>query len=105
MKTWTFNQLTKLRRYRPELVDQAIDEMLDRQSELRWHLVVGAYLDEEINLGKAAELLGLHRLELKDRFVEKGIPLRIGSETIEEAKAELDAIGSWNSDAERKTVL
>ncbi len=57
----------------------------------------GTYLDGEINLGKAAELLSLHRLELQNRFLMQGIPLRLGSETLEEAKAETDAIMNWNS--------
>ena len=97
MTSWTFNQLTKLRRYRPELVDQALSEILTRESELRWLVVVGAYLDGDINLGKAAELLGMHRLELQDKFLMQGIPLRIGSKTPEEAKAEVDAILQWNA--------
>lgn len=91
MQAWTFNQLTKLRRYRPELVDQAISEIMARHHELRWLVVVGAYLDGDINLGKAAELLGMHRLELQDKFMTQGIPLRIGSQTPDEAKAEVDA--------------
>ena len=97
IQTWTFNQLAKLRYYRPDIVDQAVAEILACQSELRWLVVTGAYLDGEINLGKAAELLSLHRLELQNRFLMQGIPLRLGSETLEEAKAETDAIMNWNS--------
>ncbi len=66
---WTLEQILKLRRYQPEMVDQALEEMLERRTDLRWSVVTGAYLDEEINLGKAAELLGMHRLELQERFV------------------------------------
>jgi predicted HTH domain antitoxin len=98
VQTWTLEQLFKLRRYQPEMVDQALEEMLEQRAELRWSLVVGAYLDEEINLGKAAELLGIHRLELQDRFIAQGIPLRLGPATIEEAKAELAAIKAWDSE-------
>jgi hypothetical protein len=54
--------------------------------------VVNAYLDEVINLGKAAELLGLHRLELRERFVELGIPIRPGAATRAEVQAEVAAI-------------
>lgn len=98
---WTLEQLLKLRRYRPEMVDQAIEEMLERREELRWAVVVGAYLDEEINLSKAAELLGMHRLELQERFIAQGIPLRMGPATVEEARAELSAIEAWNAEAEK----
>jgi predicted HTH domain antitoxin len=101
VQTWTLEQLLKLRRYQPEMVDQAIEEMLEQRADLRWSVVVGAYLDEEINLGKAAELLGMHRLELQARFMAKGIPLRFGPETIEEARAEVAAIEAWNDEAEK----
>jgi len=100
VQAWTYDQLIKVRQYRPELVDQVIEELLHRQAELRWLVVVGAYLDEEINLGKAAELLEVHRLELQAQFQEQGIPLRLGVDTMEEASAEMAAIRQWNIAAE-----
>jgi predicted HTH domain antitoxin len=96
IQSWTYTQLNKIRRYRPDLVDPLIDNLLTQQAELLWLVVVGAYLDEEINLGKAAELLGMHRLELQEQFVKQGIPLRLGVETVEEAQAEYAAISQWN---------
>ncbi len=99
IQPWTYDQLIKVRRYRPELVDQMVEEILSRQTELRWLVVVGAYLDREISLGKAAELLGMHRLELEEQFVRQGVPLRLGAETPEEAYAELAAITQWNKAA------
>ena len=101
VQTWTLNQLLKLRRYQPEMVDQALEEMLKRRADLSWSVIIGAYLDQEINLGKAADLLGIHRLELQERFIDQGIPLRIGPDTVEEAKAEMAAIEAWNVKAER----
>ena len=101
VQTWTVEQLLKLRRYQPEIVDQAIEEMLEQHTDLRWSIVVGAYLDEEINLSKAAELLEMHRLELQEHFIAKGIPLRFGPETIEEARAEMLAIEAWNDEVEK----
>jgi len=50
-----------------------------------------AYLADDISLGKAAELLGLSRFELQDRFVRLGVPLRLGPATLEEARAEVKA--------------
>lgn len=97
IQPWIFNQLIKLRYYRTEIVDQAISEMLARQNELRRLIVVGAYSDGEINLGKAAELLGMHRLELQEQFARQGIPIRFGTETLEDAKAEVAAIDNWNT--------
>lgn len=94
---WMAKHLMKLREAQPELVDGAIKRLLDNNRKLRWSLVISAYLEGEINLGKAAELLGLHELELRDRFIELGIPLRIGPANLAEAQAEVDALGTWLS--------
>jgi predicted HTH domain antitoxin len=95
---WIFRQLTKLHHQRPELVDDALAQLLESNQELHWSLVVNAYLDEEINLGKAAELLGVHELELRQRFRGLGIPVRIGPRNLAEAQAEVEAISSWFPD-------
>jgi len=64
-------------------------------------LFVSAYLDQEISLGKAAELLGTHYLELRERFMKLGIPVRIGPADLAEAQAEVDALRSWFADAKQ----
>jgi predicted HTH domain antitoxin len=60
--------------------------------------VVGAYEDRQINLGKAAELLGVTELELRQRFIELGIPLRVGPADLAEARAEVEAVRVWFAD-------
>lgn len=92
---WAMKQLARMREARPELVDRAIASLLEADSEIRWSVVLGAYLDHEINLGKAAELLDLHELELRERFRDLGIPLRLGSADLAEARAEVDALAAW----------
>lgn len=94
-QTWELEQLTRLSQRRPELVSAALRRLLAEDDELRWALVVSAYLDRQINLGKAAELLDVHELELRDRFLELGIPLRIGPADMAEARAEVEAVRSW----------
>ena len=96
-ENWTFDQLAKLQKQQPKLVDDALQKMIESTPDLAWSLVVSAYLDEEINLGKAAEMLTMHELELRDRFIELGIPLRIGSVDKVEARAEAQALDSWFS--------
>lgn len=98
MPGWTFSQLNKLRKQQPELVDNALADMMQSNQELRWSLVLTAYLDEEINLGKAAELLGLSELELRERFIELGVPLRLGPTDLVEAQAEANAFRTWMAD-------
>jgi len=93
--SWVLQQLVKLRQQRPELVDGAISRLIQDDQELRWSLVLNAYRDHQINLGKAAELLGMQELELRDRFIQLGIPLRLGPSELAEAQAEVDAIETW----------
>lgn len=94
-QAWEFEQLTRLYQRRPELVSTALHRLLAEDTELRWSLVVGAYLDRQINHGKAAELLDMHELELRERFLELGIPLRIGPANLAEARAEVEAVRNW----------
>lgn len=61
---------------------------LDTQE--RWNRIMAAYLDGHISLGRAATLGGLSRYELDERCRRLDIPRRIGPETIEEARAEVD---------------
>ena len=92
---WRLDQLIKLSRRQPAMVDDVLRVGLAENKAAQWAIVVGAYLDEEISLGKAAELLGLSWIEALDLFREKGIPLKLGPETIEEAKAEIEAARAY----------
>ncbi|MCP4397678.1 MAG: UPF0175 family protein [bacterium] len=74
--------------------------MVEHNEDIRWSVIVGAYRDGRINLGKAAELLELPEIELRKHFVKLGIPLRIGSEDLMEARAEVDAVCAWFADVE-----
>ena len=92
---WFLSQLEKLIRIRPDWIGSIFEKLMREDEHLRWAIIVGAYLDGEINLGKAAELLKMHRLELQQKFIQKGIPLRLGPETVEEAKAEVETWVTW----------
>ena len=65
---------------------------------IEWSPVINAYLAEEIKLGKAAELLDLHELELRQLFRKWGIAVRIGPGNLAEAQAEVETINTWFSD-------
>lgn len=94
---WLVEALPKLYREQPDLVQPLLQNMLSESEELRWNVVLQAYLDERISLGKAAELLGLHELELREQFLRLGIPLRLGPATIDEARAEVEAARAWRN--------
>lgn len=92
---WLIENLSVLYHERPDLMLPLLESFLTSSEELRWNLVIKAYQSEVINLGKAAEFLGLHELELKEQFLTLGIPLRLGASDLAEAKAEFDAATSW----------
>lgn len=73
--------------------------VIERSSQedrcLRWSMIIDAYHNGDINSGKAAELLGLHELALREWLIELGIPVRIGAFDLAEAQAETDAISNW----------
>ena len=96
---WPLDQLVKLQRSHPSLVQRALQRLLDEDEELRWSMVITAYLDEEISMARAASLLGLHSLELRERFIEKGIPLHLGPVDKADAQAEADALQTWKKKA------
>ncbi len=60
-------------------------------SDTRLNEVISDYLERRINLAKAAELLGLSRFELMERFERLGLPLRQGPLTLEDARDEVAA--------------
>ena len=97
---WPLEQLIKLQRSQPSLVQRALQRLLDEDEELRWSVVINAYMDEEISMARAASLLELHPLELRERFIEKGIPLRLGPVDEADARAEADALRAWKRKAD-----
>lgn len=85
---WQLKQLERLHEVKPDAVDIVIMKLLEQESGLREKLVIGAYLDGDINFGKAAELLHIHPVALRKQFLAQGIPVRIGVESKEEIVAE-----------------
>ncbi len=96
---WVLDQLVKMQRSQPLLLQRALQRLLEEDQDLRWSVVVSAYLDEEISLARAATLLGMHPLELRERFIQKGIPLRLGPVDEADAQAEVDALRSWKKES------
>ena len=90
---WEVEELHKLSKIQPDIVDVALKDLWQRNPGLYKSVVINAYLDEKINLGKAAELLEVSRLELQNDLRAKGIPIRSLSK--EDVIAEVEAIREW----------
>jgi predicted HTH domain antitoxin len=81
------------------LVDYALREATDlRAGDV--NEVIHRYLDEQISLAKASEILGLSRYELMERFERLEIPLRLGPETLEDAQEEIASAQYSRTEAE-----
>lgn len=85
---WQLAQLERLHEIEPEIVDNAINEFLEKETSLKEKVIIGAYIDGDINFGKTAELMGVHPVKLREIFLSKGIPVKIGVESKEEILAE-----------------
>ncbi|MCH8292281.1 UPF0175 family protein [Candidatus Poribacteria bacterium] len=90
---WEVEALQKISQIHPEIVAKAIKHLWKENPELYKAVVINAYIDEEMNLGKAAELLEMSRLELEQELKEKGVPIRYLSK--EDIVAEVEAIRAW----------
>ena len=98
LQGWELDQFLKLRERQPDLLAAVVLRLMQEDKDIRWSVVVGAYQDEQINLGKAAESLELTELELRQRFIDLGIPLRVGPADLAEARAEAEAVRAWFDD-------
>ena len=90
---WEVEEFCKLGKIQPEILEVVLKELWQRKPALYKSVIINAYLDEKINLGKAAELLGVHRLELERELREKGVPIRRLSK--KDVIAEVEAIREW----------
>ena len=97
LEGWEIDQFIKLKERQPGLIEQAIQCLVSENEDIRWSLVIGAYQDRQINLGKASELLDLSELELRDSFTKLGIPLRLSPADVVEARADAEAIRAWQN--------
>ncbi|MBM4137330.1 MAG: hypothetical protein FJ241_10940 [Nitrospira sp.] len=85
---WQLKQLERLHEIEPDAVDTAIGVLLEKEPVLREKVIIGAYIDGDINFGKTAELLNIHPVKLREIFLARGIPVKIGVESKEEMLAE-----------------
>mgnify|MGYP001562804948 FL=1 len=86
---WQLAQLERLHEIEPDIVDNAINELFEKETSLKEKVIIGAYIDGDINFGKTAELMGVHPVKLREIFLSKGIPVKIGVESKEEMLAEV----------------
>lgn len=73
-------------------MSHALKHLLENNPKQRLKLAIHRYQNEEVSLGKAAEIAGLCWEEMKDALIKNGIKPRLGPQTIEEARKDCLAI-------------
>ena len=61
----------------------------DGDAQAAWNRVLKAYLDGDISLGHAAQLLELSRFDLLERMNRLDLPLHMGPVDLSEARREV----------------
>jgi predicted HTH domain antitoxin len=97
MEIPTLQNLVEAQLYASEadVLQEALRYLLRARPELRINLAVYRYTTEDISLAKAASLAGVSWPAMRDILQERGVPLRLGPETVEEARQELQAIEEY----------
>jgi predicted HTH domain antitoxin len=75
-----------------EVIRDALRHLLRARPEARIQLAVHRYQTEELSLAKAADLAGVSWAQMRDILREKGVALKLGPETMEEAEKEVGAL-------------
>jgi predicted HTH domain antitoxin len=81
-----------------EVIRDALRHLLRARPDMRIQLAAFRYRTEDLSLAKAAELAGVSWAQMKEILLEKGIPLRLGPESVEEAEEETKALRSFLTD-------
>jgi predicted HTH domain antitoxin len=74
------------------VVQEALRVLWQERPQLRIDWAVHQYQFQPISLAKAAALAGISFDRMKEILWQRGVQLRLGPETLEEAKQELEVI-------------
>lgn len=75
-----------------DVVRDALRHLLRARPEVRIQVAVHRYQVEELSLARAANLAGVSWAQMKEILREKGIQPRLGPESVEEARNEVEVL-------------
>lgn len=78
-------------------VQAALRVLWQERPQVRIEVAVHRYRTEDLSVAKAAALAGVSFDRMKEILVEHGVVLRLGPETLEEARADLAALKRMRS--------
>jgi len=74
------------------VIEDAVRHLLRARPDLRISLAIYRYQHKAISLAKAASLAGVSWPQMREIMVERGVTLRLGPESLDEARAEVEAL-------------
>jgi len=80
------------------VIQDALRSLLQVRPALRLEMAVYRYRAGDISLGKAANLAGVSFEQMREILPGRGIELRLGPETREEALTEIATLRRWADD-------
>lgn len=89
---WEVNHLVKARLFPDEqsVLRTAMRVLFEAKPVLKRKMVVTAYTDGDISLGKAAQIMGVCQEEMKDIIRETGDQIHFGPQTTEELQQDIE---------------
>lgn len=78
-------------------MQEALRVLWQERPAVRINVAIHRYRTEGLSVAKAAALAGVSFDRMKEILSERGVPLRLGPETLEEARAELDSLRRMRS--------
>jgi predicted HTH domain antitoxin len=78
-------------------VQAALRVLWQERPQVRIEVAVHRYRTEDLSVAKAAALAGVSFDRMKEILVEHGVALRLGPETLAEARADLAALKQMRS--------
>jgi predicted HTH domain antitoxin len=73
-------------------VREAIRVLRQERPSVRIEVAIRRYRTEDLSIAGAAALAGVSFDRMKELLAERGVPRRLGPETLAEARTELDAL-------------
>jgi predicted HTH domain antitoxin len=78
-------------------IQEALRVLWQERPNVRIDVAIYRYRTEGLSVAKAAALAGVSFDRMKEILADRGVSLRLGPETLEEARAELDALQRMRS--------
>jgi len=78
-------------------IQEALRVLWQERPDVRVDVAVYRYRTEDLSVAKAAALAGVCFDRMKEILAKRGVPLRLGPETLEEARAELELLQRMRS--------